>query len=94
LVIATTLIFGSFMPLVQKALVPPAEADAHEYDEKDDEDETNEVEGRDKTEGKKINNSDSKHGDDHEEFLHPNAMRDSEYDNSPRGRISRSEFAK
>lgn len=32
LVISTTIIFGSTMPLVQKLLVPPKEEEAHEYD--------------------------------------------------------------
>ncbi len=33
LVIVTTLLFGSFMPMVQKILVPPKEVEKHEYDE-------------------------------------------------------------
>jgi NhaP-type Na+/H+ or K+/H+ antiporter len=33
LVILTTILYGSFMPLVQRVLVPPKEADKHEYDE-------------------------------------------------------------
>lgn len=35
LVAITTICFGSFMPLVQKWLVPPTTDDMHEYDKKD-----------------------------------------------------------
>ncbi len=38
LVISTTIVFGSMMPLVQKKLVPPKEDEAHEYDEVDSDD--------------------------------------------------------
>jgi hypothetical protein len=72
LVVGTTIIFGSSMPMVQKVLVPPVEAEAHEYDE--DGEATQE---RDK----KINHSDSKgeiKHSEYEEFIHPN-MRSSEY---------------
>jgi len=33
LVVLTTILYGSTMPLVQKFLVPPKEEDKHEYDE-------------------------------------------------------------
>ena len=32
LVCVTTILFGSFMPLVQQLLVPPKDEEAHEYD--------------------------------------------------------------
>ncbi|CDW88691.1 sodium hydrogen exchanger [Stylonychia lemnae] len=72
LVIITTILYGSLMPLVQKKLVPPQESDKHEYDENL---EVEEVDGQDGS-GKqdKINNSHS----EHEEFLHPNMIKETE----------------
>jgi hypothetical protein len=54
------------MPLVQRILVPPKEKEKHEYDELDEV--LEEEKGGDNIE--------------HEEFLHPNAMKASEYDSS------------
>ena len=66
LVIFTTLLFGSAMPLVQKCLVPPKEQEKYEYEEVD-----GVAEAR---EGTKINTSE----EEHEEFLHPNMRKDSQ----------------
>lgn len=65
LVIVTTLLYGSTMALVQRKLVPPQLSDKHEYDEDIDEDEDD---------SKRINNSHS----EHEEFLHPNMIKETE----------------
>ena len=68
LVIITTLLYGSTMPLVQRLLVPPKESDKHEYDEH----EIVEIPGDDGM--GRLNNSHS----EHEEFLHPNLIPDPE----------------
>jgi Sodium/hydrogen exchanger family len=113
LVVSTTVIFGSFMPLVQKYLVPPVEKEAHEYDELDAAEEagsmetagferkTNPKEGH-IGEGKGlkgpevlINKSNNAGHPEHEAFLHPNAMKDSEYDQSHDGRhLTKSQYVK
>lgn len=85
LVISTTLMFGSTMPLVQRYLVPPLDSDKHEYDEAATENldsDGEKEEGDDKNDSKhaKINNSNDKkipRHSEHEEFLHPNALKDS-----------------
>jgi hypothetical protein len=81
LVIGTTIVFGSTMPLVQKLLVPPKESDKHEYDEivEDGEHEDGDggpVESNQKNMQSKKNFVHS----EHEQFIHPNAMKASEYE--------------
>lgn len=106
LVITTTIIFGSCMPLVQKRLVPVQDQEKHEYDEADagvESDENEDTAGnRDsgiEDEKKKINESnpkDNRHSE-YEEFLHPNAMKSSEYQKTPEGQrqyMSKSQFIK
>lgn len=67
--VITTVFFGSFMPLVQRWLVPPTNDDAHEYDKKekkkssDNEQSDLFVEGGDQLTTRII---------EHEEFRHPN----------------------
>lgn len=56
------------MPFVQKKLVPPKESDKHEYDENLDENDIDE----DEDIKSRINNSHS----EHEEFLHPNLIKE------------------
>ena len=58
LVIVTTVLYGSLMPLVQKFLVPPKKEDAEE--------------GNEEHPRHSINTNE----DEHEEFLHPNMMKE------------------
>lgn len=88
LVVSTTVVFGSAMPLVQSMLVPPKESEKHEYDETDN----NSAEETGET-SKKI--APSPHQIEHEEFIHPNAMKASEYDSDiNQNKFTRSQFAK
>ena len=89
LVISTTIVFGGCMPLVQNALVPAVDSEKTEYDNPDIEEVDEEEEESHLGEEDKINASkekktsvDTRHSK-YEEFLHPNAMRDSEYNKSP-----------
>jgi NhaP-type Na+/H+ or K+/H+ antiporter len=69
LVVVTTLLYGGTMPLVQRILVPPKEADKHEYDD-------HEIIVIPEGDGE------NRHLSEHEEFLHPNLI--SEKDDEPR----------
>ena len=86
LVIGSTLIFGTMMPLVQKALVPPKEEDKHEYDDSVKVDGGNGVDdveanrASNDSDKRKINKTPVARHSEHEELLHPNAMRDSNYE--------------
>ena len=83
LVVGTTVIFGSAMPLVQKLLVPPKESEKHEYDEIVEDIDNEDVDEGPVVANGKINNSKKVvfHHSEHEQFIHPNAMKASEYEN-------------
>ena len=78
------------MPLVQKALVPPKDSEAHEYDENAEgaHEDGGPIDGDFKENPKHLVHS------EHEQFIHPNAMKASEYDEDSSKHLTKSQFVR